>query len=267
LKNRTIRLNRLDYVDDIGESHKYGDYNLSRYLYVSCWTDSDEENIPLWYMYSKGMTGVRLSLPIDPFDYQPLKPHPMLGGVVEGTLLSFLPIEEIFNNEYLINTTCMFNKNTLIRKVEYVDEDTIAEIRKQAVQTKIDANGQVWISIDGPTKLAGFKSKKWEFQSEVRYVIMAYPVPPIRPGEDYVKNLVNNLSPFVIKSLNDGTGPNKVYFDVNLSQNAVDNIKITLAPLATDSDKIIIDALLQKYTKNGNLSESTLTKLIRKPIR
>jgi hypothetical protein len=267
LKNRTIRFNRLDYVDDIGESHKYGEYNLSRYLFATCWTDSDEENIPLWHMYSKGMTGVRLSLPIDPFDYQPLKPHPMLGGTVTGQLLSFLPIEEIFNNEYMINSTCMFNKKTFIKKVEYVNDDTLTETRKKAVQFKVDENGKEWTTIAGPTELAGYKSKKWEFQAEVRYVIMALPSPPIQFGKDPVSNWVDNFSPFLIKSIKDGTGPNKDFFDVNISQAAVDNIKVTVAPLATESDKIIVEALLQQHTKNGTLSNSSLTNVIRKPIR
>jgi hypothetical protein len=267
LKNRTIRFNRLDYVDDVGESHKYGEYNLSRYLFVSCWTNTDEENIPLWHMYSKGMTGIRLSLPIDPFDYQPLKPHPVLGGQVTGQLLSFLPIEEIFTNEYIINATCMFNKKTLIRQVEYVDENKLAEIRKQAVQITVDANGNAWTQIAGPTELAGYKSKKWEFQAEVRYVIMAMPSPPISPGEDPASNLANNFSPFLIKSIQDGTGPNKDFFDISISPSAIDNIKITLAPLSTEADQIIIDALLQKYAKNGTSSKSSLTHVIRKPMR
>lgn len=267
LKNRTIRFNRLDYVDDIGESHKYGEYNLSRYLFATCWTDSDEENIPLWHMYSKGMTGIRLSLPIDPFDYQPLKPHPMLGGTVTGQLLSFLPIEEIFNNEYMINSTCMFNKKTFIKKVEYVDDDTLTETRRKAVQFKVDENGKEWVTIAGPTELAGYKSKKWEFQAEVRYVIMALPSPSIQPGKDPVSNWVDNFPPFLIKSIKDGTGPNKDFFDVNISQAAVDNIKVTVAPLATESDKIIVEALLRQYTKNGTLSNSSLTNVIRKPIR
>jgi len=267
LKNRTVRFNRLDHVDDVGESHKYGEYNLSRYLFVSCWTDSDEENIPLWNMYSKNMTGVRLSLPVDPFDYQPLKPHPLLGGKVTGQLLSFLPIEEIFTNEYMVNTTCMFNKKTFIKQVEYVDDKRLTEIRKQAVQTTVDTNGKEWTQIAGPTELAGYKSKKWEFQAEVRYVIMVCPSPPISQGKNAVSNWVDEFSPFLIKSIQNGTGPNKDFFDIKISQSAIDNVNITLAPLATEEDQIIVDALLTKFTKNGTSSKSSWTDAIRKPVK
>ena len=267
LKNRTIRFNRLDHVDDVGESHKYGEYNLSRYLFVSCWTDSDEENIPLWHMYSKGMTGVKISLPVDPFDYQPLRSHPLLGGNVSGQLLSFLPIEEIFNNEYTINVTCMFNKKTFIRQVEYLNDDDLTKIRRQAIQVSVDDDGKEWTQIAGPTELAGYKSKQWGFQAEVRYILMAYPSPPIQPGRNTVSNWVDNFSPFLIKSIKDGTGPNKDFFDIGISNEAIDNIKVILAPLATEADKIIVDALLQKYTKNGNSSPSSLTHLVRNPIK
>jgi len=167
----------------------------------------------------------------------------------------------------MINVTCMFNKKTFIKKVEYVDENALAEIRKKGIQTEVDKNGKEWVSIAGPTELAGYKSKKWMFQTEVRYVIMALPSPPIQPDKDSVSNLVNNFSSFLIKSLQDNTGPNKDFFDVNISQVAIDNIKITLAPLATESDKIIVEALLQKHTKNGTLSNSSLTHTIRKPIK
>lgn len=267
LKNRSIRFNRLDHVDDMGESHKYGEYTLSRYLFATCWTDSDEESIPLWHMYSKGMTGVRLSLPIDPFDYQPLKPHPLLGFTVTGKLLSFFPIEEIFTNEYMINMAYILNKKSFIKKVEYIDDDRLIEIRRKAVELKVDKNGKRWTSIAGPTELAGYKSKKWEFQAEVRYVIMVLPFPPVQPSKDLGANWVENFSPYLMKSIQDGAGPNKDFIDVKISQNAIDNIKVTLAPLATESDKIIVNALLQQYTKNGSVSNSSLTQVIRKPIR
>ncbi len=196
LKNRTIRFNRLDLVDDIGESSKYGEFNLSRYLFVSCWTDSDEESIPLWSMYSKGMTGIMISLPIDPFNYKPIAPHPLLGGEVNGQLLSFLPIEQIITNEYLVNAACMFNKDTFIKKIEYVKDEKLAEIRKQAVQVNFDEEGKPWTKIAGPTKLAGFKSVKWDFQRETRYVLMIYPSPPLSLWKESVADWVDTFPKF-----------------------------------------------------------------------
>lgn len=267
LKNHTIRFNRLDHVDDVLESDKFGGFNLSRYIFVSCWTNSNEENIPLWHMYSKGMTGIRISLPIDPFDYNPLKPHPLVGGEIEGQILSFLPLEELFTQEYIVNSVCMFNKQTFIKQVEYVDEESLKKIRRQAIKIEIDKDGKEWTTVDGPTQLAGYKSKNWEFQTEVRYIIMIYPSPPISQWTAPDSHWVENFPKFFIKSIQNDTGPNKEYFDINLSQSALDNIQITLAPLASEYDEIILDALLKRYTKNGKFTKSSLSQSIRRPLK
>ena len=56
LKYKTIRFNRLDRVDDMEES-MYGSgptkIKLGQYVFVSCWTKDDLENISLWKMYKR----------------------------------------------------------------------------------------------------------------------------------------------------------------------------------------------------------------------
>lgn|SRR5574341_859622 len=265
LRNRTIRFNRLDRIDDVRESHAYGKYHLSRLLFVSCWTASDEESIALWHMYSRGMTGIRISLPLDPFDYQPIAPHPIWGGQVTGQLLSILPIDQIFTDEYMVNPTWMTkNKRSFIRKVEYVDEEGLSRIREQAVQF-VERGGQLGWEIEGPQELADYKSKVWEFQTEVRYVLMIYPTPPIPSSGISDPTWIQSVPNFVMKSISEGTGPDKDCIDLGISQNALDHIRVTLAPLATEADKIIVEAVLQTHAPNGVLSESNLTYSIRQP--
>lgn len=258
LKNRTLRLNRLDRVDDVAESQKYGEYNLARYIFVSCWTDSDEESIPLWTMYSKGMTGVRISLPIDPFDYRPLQPHPVWGGIVEGPLPSPLPIEMIFGEDFMVNPT-WYNKKNFIVRVEYLNDDELQKMRESAVKIDVNAEGQPIGEIEGPQKLAGYKSREWAFQREVRYIIMIYPTPQMPPTGPGDETWIKELSNHVLKSIRAGIGPSFDYFDINLSQIAIDNIKVLLGPLATEGERILVDALLKQFTKNGQWNQSRLT--------
>lgn len=68
LKNRTIRFNKLNRVDDVteGKSHDF-DY-ISEYFFISCWTDLEEESIPFWNMYTPGIKGVRIKLPSSLFN-------------------------------------------------------------------------------------------------------------------------------------------------------------------------------------------------------
>jgi hypothetical protein len=212
------------------------------------------------------MTGVKISLPVDPFQYQPLKPHPLLGGTVTGEMLSILPIEEIFTNEYLVNATIMFNKEIFIKKVEYINEDELRKKREEAVKY-IQVDRRPMYQIEGPQKLAGYKSKQWEFQQEVRYILMIYPTPPLPPSGNLDSKWIEDMPKFLLKTISDGTGPNKEYFDITIDQNYFDNIRVTLAPHATEGDKIIVESLLEKYTKNGILSKSKLTNLIRQSTK
>ena len=54
LKNRTLRFNRLDRVDDPEESNFISNgVNLGPYTFVSCWTEAKEESVPMWKMYRK----------------------------------------------------------------------------------------------------------------------------------------------------------------------------------------------------------------------
>jgi len=71
LKNKTIRFNRLDRMDDNCERNFYClGLNWSPYTYVSCWTESEEENIPLWHMYAKGGIGIRIGLDKECIDWE-----------------------------------------------------------------------------------------------------------------------------------------------------------------------------------------------------
>jgi len=64
LKNKTIRFNRLDQVDDVEET-MYGsgpdDLIYEKYTFTSCWTKEEQENLALWKMYA-GYDGIRIGM-------------------------------------------------------------------------------------------------------------------------------------------------------------------------------------------------------------
>lgn len=57
LKNRTIKFNRLDNVDDINETQFLDHYGrtFSQYMFISCWTENSEKNLAFWNMYTPNM--------------------------------------------------------------------------------------------------------------------------------------------------------------------------------------------------------------------
>jgi hypothetical protein len=93
------------------------------------------------------------------------------------------------------------------------------------------------------------------------YPIPAFPSPKVLAEFDW--DWLLERSEYFLKTGRDGSGPNKEYFDLTINQEAFDNIKVTLAPHATESDRIIVECLLEKYTKSGILVKSSLTNLIR----
>lgn len=263
LQSRKIRFNRLDRLDDIAESDQYGDFHLSSFLFVSCWTDSDVENISLWDRYSKGMTGVKISLPADPFEYHPLKEHPLLDiKILGGEVLSFLPIEEMFTDEYMVSPSFLINRNLLIRKVEYLDESELIQKRREAVEI-VEVNGQFNAKMKAPHDLTGYKSKIWALQQEVRYVLMIYPMQARTPSGALNPAWAKDISVHLYQKMTDGTKMSKEYFDIPIDEKYFNNMKITLGPRATEADRIIVKSLLEKYTTNGVLLQSSLTGRVR----
>ena len=68
LKTKSICFSSLENVDDMEEMETEDLKNFGRFYYVSCWNKSSKESIPLWTMYSQDMKGVRIELPIFPFE-------------------------------------------------------------------------------------------------------------------------------------------------------------------------------------------------------
>ena len=62
LKNRTIRFNSLDKMDDLQEQKTADLQNIGQFCYISSWTDDDTESIPMWNMYASLNLGVRIKI-------------------------------------------------------------------------------------------------------------------------------------------------------------------------------------------------------------
>ena len=60
LSTKTFRLSPLSALDDLQEEKAEDVTKIGRTIFVSCWTDDYKESIPMWNMYSKMESGVRL---------------------------------------------------------------------------------------------------------------------------------------------------------------------------------------------------------------
>jgi type I restriction enzyme R subunit len=102
LSSKKLRFNRLDRMDDLRESNIQHGINFGKYFFASCWTYCQEESIPQWHMYAGGMTGVRIALPIMPFERKLLLPKPGWNVQFEGTMYSPLSFNEQYGLDYMV---------------------------------------------------------------------------------------------------------------------------------------------------------------------
>lgn len=255
LKNRTIRFNRLDKVDDIeeGNAESLG-VKFCKYVFVSCWTEVEEENIPLWKMYGGDKGGVRIGL-----DQKMFKEYFVsnleLGWVQShGYIISKIPPQDMINPNYFILPIMDYDNDMFYRHVKYVDD--VYLYTKDAIKiTNVEGNKR---NLEMEMKPFGYyKHKRWSFQNESRFVLYVFPHNPLIDGEK------PNISTIVAQCyLNNVPLPFDDYY-LHLNDEVFEDMEITLCPSATDAQRIIVDCLKEKYAPNACVKESSLGKLVR----
>ena len=260
LDSRRLRFNRTDRVDDALEAERHPFIRFGRYFYVSCWTRDGDESIPLWQMYSGGMTGVRISLPDYPFQRKALGVPPGWQVEQEGRLYAPLTFDEVFGDDYLILPTYM-KPETFGGAVEYRD-DVEARYR-DAISLVVREGGKAELKMKAPFDLVRLKTREWEFQREYRFSLIALPsipVPPEGPGSpEFFGELPNHMLNAFVR----GIGPAAEFLDVDLSNEAFQNMTVTLGPLSSGETKAEVHALIDRYAPNARIEESRLTGKIR----
>lgn len=241
LKHKTMRFSRLDMVDDIEES-LYGSSNLNiklgKYCFVSCWTKSDKENLALWNMYTR-YKGVRIGL-----DNMPFKTYQ-----VTPAISSYFPEICYYGKDFMINS---YVNHAKLYDVNYVDDYTTR------INDYAENLGPGFYINNEDVGL--YKRKEWAIQQECRFKIFAFPriTHPIlmTPNDsvDVVKQLFDIKLGFA--ALIQNKPIQQTYFDIQLDEKKLSNIDIMLGPLTTESDRIIVEALLKDYPKAKIYSSS-----------
>lgn len=252
LKNRTIRFNRLDKVDDLEEKVVSCGVNLGQYIFASCWTKDAEESIPLWKMYAGVTNGIRIALDEDMFQEYYIHDLTLNSGLyTDGSIVSLIPQKDLEAKDYMIMPVYKDSKSDFFyRDIEYVDD-----VQKKTSDLFKDTGNGVNINFG---KVGRYKNMRWAFQKESRFVLNVFPFNPLHiPAE--MMNLVGNITANCYKE-------NKQlpfdYYDMKLQDSVVDNIEITLSPSMSESKRIIVEALCKMYTKNGFVRESNLSGLV-----
>jgi len=263
LASGKLRFNRLDRVDDMREAQRHSGIDFGKYFFVSCWTHDPNESIPQWHMYTERMTGVRISLPVTPFQQKLLRPKPEWKLESQGTTVGPLSLEELFGDSYFVVPMFTEPKN-FAGPVEYVDN--IEARYAEAVKVSKQPEGKVLMTISRPFDLARLKSPEWAFQAEYRFFLFVLPsiqLPAEGPGSPaFYKRLPN----YVTQAMLSGIAPSINFLDIDLSKSALDNILVTTGPLCSQGAKLCAQALVERYATKGRVEQSCFSGTIRSPM-
>jgi len=252
LHTKQLRFNRLDKVDDLQEAKSADLGNLGRFYFVSCWSDSAEESIPLWSMYTPNMAGVRVRLPAAMFRKYTIQPQS--DGFIQVTkeIDSPLPYERIVTDQYTVNPT-IFNPAMFLRKVEYTNDEATLH---PTVKSK-EADGIAYAF----GEFGIYKRPEWQFQNEWRYILMILPA-PLRykslPQSQWVEHFVRQIH----SGIDSGSLPFEDFY-LDLETSVINSIEVVLGPKCTKGDEVIVASLLSKYCTNPSVRPSNLKGSIR----
>lgn len=267
LQSRKIRFNRLDRMDDLEEGRVEAQgIPLAKYTYVSCWTESDDESIPLWHMYSGNGNGVRISLPQDMF-----KDYSIMDGLIGDKNLSAtiqnifpkitpsilwkIPSSEYSEKKYLILPIYSNNLTHFYRKIQYVDD--VFSHTNNLDEITYHNNGTYDLSLK-MGEVGIYKHNRWQFQNESRFIIQ------IIPTEQEITLLDAQKSvEFIIKALMNKSQPHFETYDLSLKDEAFEQLEVTLSPSITSGQRVIVDSLVKHFAPNAKIKDSELTHCVK----
>lgn len=252
LHNRTMRFSRLDKVDDPQEQRSADSQNLGKMKFVSCWTSSDEESIPMWREYAGAECGVRIQMKSHPFKRYSVSTESLSklssdavlntpGGKFDGLQL---PLEDFWDKKY--------HFKEMARSVEMLHEVQYTKDKSLLFPEVIRSCGNGWVEAD-LSALGIHKATAWSYQREWRYVLTAVPVgiASIEGDVEAVKRATE-----VILDRCDPEIPS--FYDLVISDGAFSSMKIVASPKMTPGNRVILDALVQKYAPGIEVAESSI---------
>ena len=257
LENRTIRFMPLSMVDDVQEQMTSDSSNIGDFIFVSCWTDNEVESIPMWNMYASLDTGVRIQLPVSPFETYRLTPEAMGAAIGrpadtidrrDPNLRSVIPPKDLYNGMYSVE--CDAGRPFLPHKITYTDDSSrLLPNVVIPVQNGLDLNF---------SSIGLYKNTYWKFQDEWRYILWTLPISISTHREEMMSHVATTFKKLLAGDL----APKFRYYDLRLSDTAFLQIKVTLSPKLSAGNTLLAESLLDRYGLMSAMEHSTLEGLL-----
>lgn len=225
LDSKSLRFSRLDTFDDPNEARMIGNKNVAKVNYATCWT-SGIESIPQWNLYGDRNRGVMITIePELTNSEQPIYFEPFTLHNSSGDDFQF--VLKSFSDDHITPL-----------KVDYLSHDD-------------------FLSYPHPNNAHTKKILKldcWKFQQETRFnITLTNNADKICAPDDFSRNDHFLGYPFCERK----------YYDHPLRNSVYNKIRVTTGPCCNDGDKILVQALMDKYLNGRKLQTSTLAGLVR----
>lgn len=243
LSNRTIRLRRLDLMDDPHEAESADFGRAGKYIMVSCWTDATDEELLTWSLYT-GVQGIRIRLPANPFD-EPFRltnenTPPFLQ--VENQMSCINPAEIVTERHLIVPTM------PRLLEVQYTDE-------KEKLHPKIFYQNERGVAV-ALSELGKHKRTLWSFQREWRYVLEVFPMTS-ELYRHYESRNIDAIVSLALDAMRKGQEPDIHFIDIPIKQTSLEQLEVTLGPKMSKGHRILVESLIQKYAPSATIRESS----------
>lgn len=255
LKNRTIRFSRLDRLDDPQESRTADSRNLVKTRFASCWTACSDESIPMWREYAGVECGVRIELPVDPFRrycwskdvLERTTGLPCEDASGDGSSFSagLVPFEALWDKGfYVIEAN---SRDSILKKVEYTDDRGL--LFPKIIERHDDNSLSAQVG-----DIGAHKALAWSYQAEWRYLLTIMPFDMKSSGSEQ-EDLLPRLMAFVDDRCDIET---PLCYDLEISDEAFSRMKVIASPGMNEGNRVIMEALLEKYNPDAMVIPSSI---------
>lgn len=234
LTSQSLNFGRLDKVNDKfeGSSSDFGSF--AQYIFISCWTETSQENLALWNMYTPKMRGVRIEIPLPIFEYYK----------INDKFDSIISQDETLNREKGI---FILPHLTPLYKINYTDDEK--ELSPPILVNTPDYSGFHL------KKIGTCKKTIWHIENEWRFRLNIIPIEKNTNSDNPLSGFSDLIDAKIPPSING--------FLVKIQEVSFKQMKIRLGPKLEAGDYEIIKALINQYNPTATIEHSSLANEIR----
>lgn len=225
LESKRLRFSRADTFDDPHEARVVGNKNVGRVNFATCWT-SEDESLPQWHLYGDRYRGVMITI------------EPTFTNAGEPIYFEPFTIHNSSGHDYRFTPKSCSDDHIKPLRVDYISQNDFdcCSPANEAQTTKV------------------LKLDCWGFQQEVRFNIsLVGNADKICASNDFSRDDHFLGYPFC----------ERLHYDHPLLDSVYRRIKITVGPCCDYGDKVLVQALMDKYLDGKEIQTSTLEGLVR----